>query len=353
MKLFFLHFMLFLLPPSAKVIAAPDVKDSFLIKGTVVGLLKGEIYINYKGNRQKIRQDTILVQANYFTYRGIVTEPTFATFTFGKESFSCYIESKSQIFFANKDSFSQAILTGSLTNDDFIERGRVINKRVKENEKNGILENINQTLFICDSNFIESHSNSYYSLYLLNFYFSDFQHNYLRSAFRRFDKKNQKSSLGVEMRKKLLLSKKTMPGKRVADFIMTDKWGAEVLLKDNLGNNKFILLDFWASWCVPCRKNSAFLRSIFNKYHNRGFSILSISFDKRKSDWTVAILKDSLDLWLHGIDDREGLIERRLGIISIPALILINDRREIIGRFSGRWKGKFELEKKIAELMKD
>lgn len=117
-------------------------------------------------------------------------------------------------------------------------------------------------------------------------------------------------------------------------LIFQDTTGNNVRLKDV--RHKYLLIDFWASWCIPCRQNNPLLRSLNNRYRNKGLSVLSISIDNNKEQWKKAIMKDSMD-WAQGIDNSEGHIRIRdaYSIQTIPFYFLVDAENRIIVKSAG------------------
>jgi thiol-disulfide isomerase/thioredoxin len=114
---------------------------------------------------------------------------------------------------------------------------------------------------------------------------------------------------------------------------------------------KVILLDFWASWCMPCRAANKNLVKLYAKYKPEGFEIFSVSLDQDKKDWEKAIGKDKIT-WLQVNDPRggwEAVTARDWNISQLPTTFLINKKGDVVGI---ELYGK-ELEKKIKELIQE
>lgn len=139
------------------------------------------------------------------------------------------------------------------------------------------------------------------------------------------------------------------PGKDFTDFKMATPTGAMKSLSSFVKKNKLTLVDFWASWCGPCRKEMPHVKKLYEDFHSKGLEIVGVSFDESKEAWTGAIANMGLK-WpqlsdLKGWQCEAGQI---YGIRSIPATLLIDKQGKIVA-FGLRGA---ELEAKVAELLK-
>ncbi len=145
----------------------------------------------------------------------------------------------------------------------------------------------------------------------------------------------------------LLLTKGTTDiGGKAPNFIAPTPDGKRLSLNQAMG--KVTLIDFWASWCRPCRVENPYVVSLYRKYHDRGFNIIGVSLDKNKEDWIHAIKKDSLE-WQHvsNLKFWQEPIAKLYGVSAIPQTFLLNSKGEIVAKNLRRE----ELEKKIVELL--
>jgi thiol-disulfide isomerase/thioredoxin len=157
----------------------------------------------------------------------------------------------------------------------------------------------------------------------------------------------QNSTSGRELAATIETGKKSMVGVAATDFTQPTAEGTKISLTSFKG--KYVLVDFWASWCGPCRAESPTLVKAYDQYKSKGFEIFSVSMDDKKEKWLKAA-KDDGYTWtqvgdLKGWENEAGAI---YGISAIPFNFLIDPNGTIIAR---NLRGE-ELEKKLKELFK-
>jgi peroxiredoxin len=125
-------------------------------------------------------------------------------------------------------------------------------------------------------------------------------------------------------------SKTTGSGAVAPDISLPDPDGNIQSLSSLRG--KIVLLDFWAGWCGPCRRENPVLVKAYAKYHDKGFEIFQVSLDKTKESWTAAIKQDGLN-WIHVSDLKfwSSPAAKLYGVESIPANFLLDKEGKIIG----------------------
>jgi thiol-disulfide isomerase/thioredoxin len=130
------------------------------------------------------------------------------------------------------------------------------------------------------------------------------------------------------------------------DFTVPGLKGDSVKLSSLKG--KVVLLDFWASWCGPCRVSNRQLVKLYAKYKDKGFEIFGVSLDEETGDWKKAVTKDKIT-WLQAIDDRgwDAQSAIKWQVDAIPASFLINKNGDVVAINLE----KNELEQKIKELL--
>jgi len=113
-------------------------------------------------------------------------------------------------------------------------------------------------------------------------------------------------------------------------FYATNLASSELSAKTIFNKNKLTLIDFWASWCAPCRAQNSDLLRLYKKYHTKGFEILSVSEDKDLNSWQVAVTVDNMN-WLHVKDDYKR-IANMYKVNAIPYALLVNEQGGIIAK---------------------
>ncbi len=152
----------------------------------------------------------------------------------------------------------------------------------------------------------------------------------------------------IQHHQQVEVERKTAVGSLAPEIALTDPDGKIRKLSSLKG--KVVLIDFWASWCGPCRKENPNVVNIYGKYHDKGFEVYSVSLDKDRASWLAAITKDNLS-WPNHVSDlkywkSEGAAT--YGVTSIPATFLIDKKGKIVAK---KLRGE-ELENKVKELCK-
>jgi len=196
-------------------------------------------------------------------------------------------------------------------------------------------------------NFIKQHPNSNIGGYIIfSAQFDWPQLNELDEMCNALGDKVKKGKFGKLAIDKVNSMKGTTVGYAAIDFTQPDVNGKNVSLSSYKG--KYVLVDFWASWCGPCRRENPAVVAAYQKYHDKGFDILAVSMDDNKDKWLAAIAKDNLT-WTH-VSDLKGWqnsVGKMYGVTSIPFNVLLDKEGKILAK---SLRGA-DLEAKLAELL--
>lgn len=167
----------------------------------------------------------------------------------------------------------------------------------------------------------------------------------VQPLFNALNKTYRESDIGKELAQRIAASGITAVGNVAALFTQNNVVGKPVSLASLKG--KVVLVEFWASWCSPCRAENPNLVKQYQTYKDKGFEIISVSLDNVKERWLEAIEKDGLD-WIH-VSDLKGWnneVGRLYGVRAVPASFLVDAQGKIIGN---GLRGE-PLNKKLAEI---
>jgi len=163
----------------------------------------------------------------------------------------------------------------------------------------------------------------------------------------KFTGEAAKSPSVIKAKERITILENVQIGKTAPDFTLPTPDGKELALSSFKG--KMLIVDFWASWCGPCRRENPNMVKIYNEFHEKGLEILSVSLDEKKEDWIKAIEKDGL-VWNH-VSDLKGWSSKAAkiyGVQSIPHIVIIDQNGVIIHK---DLRGE-ELTNKLRELLK-
>ncbi|WP_369823753.1 TlpA family protein disulfide reductase [Chitinophaga sp. CF118] len=208
-------------------------------------------------------------------------------------------------------------------------------------------------------NFISTHPDSYISGLELSLFVRILPLDTLRKMYLQLTPRIKESFAGKEISKEIHVMTAASPGSEATDFATVDINNKPLQLSSFRGS--VVLLDFWASWCVPCRVSNPHLIALFNKYKSKGFTIIGIADDNRNPQaWRTAVEQDHIGIWYHVlrgsdlVNQLKGLpseedIGHKFAIYSLPVKILIDKNGVIIGRYGS--EDEAALEKKLEEIL--
>lgn len=209
--------------------------------------------------------------------------------------------------------------------------------------------------------YIKENPNSYVSISQLRYFVSGMNLTELQDIYVQISDEKKASAYGQELAEEIDKLKSGSPGSVARDFSGLDINGQPLKLSDYRG--KYVLLDFWASWCIPCRKGNPHLLQLYSKYKKKGFEIIGVSDDdSNPAAWRKAVEQDKIGVWKHvlrglkrnadGNYDRSEDKSEHYGIHTLPSKILINPEGLIIGRYASGAGSDEDLDNKLKEIFK-
>jgi len=366
--------VLFLSILSLTAKAQHTLKNKFTINGNIVGQNTNVLRLTYLNQNEKETKDSCIVKNGVFSFTGFIDGPVNATLTGNTKTHSSDDPNYCRIFLMPakmkmslvENDFKNLKLSGSKTQDDFRlleERKRSNSKQEDElglkltacNEKISHGDTSTETKVekeliwaryqklraldqLMDYEFIGTHPGSYLSPYLMEYYFSS-RKLPLDSAklfFNSLKSPVKESKFGRDISSAIMARVLSSTGKPAPDFSKTTLNGQEITLEHFRGKS-FIIIDFWASWCQPCRAVTPELSEMYRKYHAKGLDIVSISWDSDRNAWLDAIKKDKTQDWHQVFADlyheSDNGLRKLYDIPSIPFYVLIDKNGTIIGRY--------------------
>jgi peroxiredoxin len=350
--------------------ARPEKFDSFAIIGKITGQDTGIVYIRYP---RLNKVDSAWLDHGYFTFRGKADSPEYCLLGIGKDGEpqyrkSFFLENGKISMLVKKDSLEDALISGTPTQDEyngFLDqmkartgaRSDTLNKhyqaaRAKNDRK--AMDSLEKAFDALDleqkdiiRNFIKTHPASYVSALEI---YRNFSYNpdadELDSLYKQLTPAIQSTYYGQKVNDLVKKAKLTMVGQPAPDFTANDTSGKPVNLTAFKG--KYLLVDFWASWCGPCRQENPSVVKAYHRFRSKGFDILGVSLDDSKPDWEAAIRHDGL-FWTQ-VSDLQGwknAVAVQYGIQGIPMNYLLDREGKIIAK---GLRGE-ELEKKLSEVL--
>ena len=197
-----------------------------------------------------------------------------------------------------------------------------------ENEYNQVEKNQNNYISL----FLTKNSNNFIAPYILYNNRYNYELNELEDYVNNFNIKIE-SEFSKLLNDYIAILQRVDIGQTFVDFTQETPEGDLMSISELVGKSKLLLIDFWASWCGPCRAENPNVVEVYNEYHEKGFDIIGVSLDMEKDKWIEAIEKDRL-IW-HNISDlkywnNEGA--KLYGVSSIPSNVLIDKNGIIIAK---------------------
>ena len=338
------------------------------VHGELKNVSANEIYFIPSGDAGRI--DTVPVKNGKFVYSSVLQEPTVFMLNFGPEiqpGIAIFENGKASLQFDGSQLHSLEVHAGKDQEEynRFLRLCRPLFKQIdslgnlaqQQEEDHAYMEilqgkyaELDASLKKVQSNFLTASKSSIAKAFIARNYFEEMQDKpiqEIRSLYNSLEMATQKSYYGKKLQAMITLAESTSIGAMASDFNLQTPQGNSISLSSLKG--KVVLLDFWASWCAPCRAANPDLVNAYKTFHAKGFEILAVSLDKEKQAWEEAIRKDGLT-WMH-VSDLKGwtsTVAELYGIQSIPSNFLLDANGKIVAK---QLDG-MQLEKKLLEVLK-
>ena len=348
------------------LICFSSVPSGFKIKETVSGLPDSTwLYLDFTSPKQE--KDSCLVINGKFNINGIVAEDACQVILHAANNTDYvffWLENTEVDINLKAGEFRKATITGSATNNlakelevstksvnqSLDSLRRLIRVTADTSAKRILLSNldiIDEQRQQKERDWVKSHPNSLIAAFLVDLYATTWGRKNTETLYKSLSDQMKASRYGRQILEYISVNKDIKVGDRYADFEQADTSGKIIKLSQVEG--KFVLLDFWASWCGPCRKENPNLVKTYARFKEKGFAILGVSVDDDKNQWLSAIKYDQLS-W-QNVSDIRGTKNKAVllyGVNRFPTNFLIDSNGIVIAK---DLRGK-QLDDKLNELLK-
>ncbi len=332
---------------------------------------QGQFLLEQRGTEGWISVDTADVVDGVATLKGAVEYPGdyYLSVVGQRPKLVVFVENAKMEITGKIDSLYNANVTGSKTHDEY----KVINNQINEITQKymalyqqsreavaqgdtvkaeQLMEQVNEIYASVDKlqeDFVKNNPASYVTPYFLSNIQYSKEVEELDSMVSALDPKLDIVPSVIRLKEQVAKLKTVAVGQTAPDFTQNDPDGNPVKLSDIYSQNELTLVDFWASWCGPCRAENPNVVAVYNEFKDKGFGILGVSLDKSKEDWLKAIDDDKLT-WAHVSDLAywENAASQLYGINSIPSNLLLDKTGKIIAKNK---RGE-ELRTVVSEMLK-
>lgn len=308
--------------------------DGYIITGTVSGFADGTP-VSFLNEQTNAPEQQAVIKKGKFIIKGKMNQPGFKGLIFNNEQplIPLFLDNSNIKITGNKNALDKLIISGSPSHTQF----KIYTDAIKPYEP-FLLPDAKydsaaiSSIATISENFVKKYPASFVSpLAIIRIYQATQDGAKTETLYNLLPSQIQLSSLGNYVNQLIAESKINPIGSFVSEFSQTDTAGIPVSISSLKG--KYVLIDFWASWCRPCRQENPNVVAAFDKFKNKNFTILGISLDQNKKAWIDAIKMDGLN-WNH-VSDLKGWGNQVAAIFkvsSIPQNLLLDPEGKIIAK---------------------
>jgi len=316
---------------------------------------EGTAYLTQRIKGDWIKIDSAVIENGACQFNGMIKNPEiyYLSVSTKKEKLPFFLENSVISISGTVDSLTIAKVSGSVVHDEYQKlqdkldeldkQGMQLFNQSKEAEKAGVKEKADSLMTLAENifdsidnqqkDYIKTNPASWISPYLLSRVYYGMEADELDGYLTGLDPALDSVATIVSMKERVAKLKILAIGQIAPDFTMNDALGNPVKMSDIYSKNEYTLIDFWASWCGPCRRENPNVVATFNNYKSKGFGVFGVSLDADKEKWEKAIADDQLT-WPH-VSDLKGWKNEAAALYSvnsIPANLLVDKTGKIIGR---------------------